>query len=219
MFRLDATLSELPQFLSGAGVTLFVALLGALCGIAVGLGLLFLRKGRWAPMRWLGRAYLSFVRGTPLLIQIFLIYYALPGLIGLDLPAFAAGVIALSLNSGAFMSEIFRGGLSAIPGSQIEAAQALGLKRSDIWSRVILPQLAWLVLPPMLNELAMLVQASALLSVIAVVDLTRAAQNVMNTTYRPVEALTVAAAIYFVALFALSRGARVLEHHTFVKRS
>jgi polar amino acid transport system permease protein len=170
-------------------------------------------------MRWFARTYLSFVRGTPLLIQIFLIYYALPGLIGIDVPAFTAGVIALSLNSGAFTSEILRGGLSAIAPGQLEAAQALGLSRFDVWSRVILPQLARLVLPPMVNELAMLVQASALLSVIAVVDLTRAAQNVMNTTYRPVEALTVAAVIYFVALFVLGHSARALERRTPVKRS
>jgi His/Glu/Gln/Arg/opine family amino acid ABC transporter permease subunit len=219
MFHFDATFAELHQFLSGAAVTLCVAVLGAVFGIGVGLGLLFLRNGRWVPMRWIALTYLSFVRGTPLLVQIFLIYYALPGLIGIDVPAFPAGVIALSLNSGAFMSEILRGGLSAIPRNQLEAAQALGLSRFDVWSRVILPQLARLVLPPMVNELAMLVHASALLSVIAIVDLMRAAQNVMNTTHQPVEALAVAAVIYFVALFALGHGVRALERHATVKRS
>jgi len=211
MIQFSSTFAELDQFLSGATTTLCVAFLSALIGLGVGFGLLLLRTSRWVPLQRLARMYLSFVRGTPLLVQIFLIYYALPGLAGIDLPPLGAGVIALSLNSGAFASEILRGGLSAIPRTQFDAAQALGLSRLDEWFRVILPQLARLVLPPMLNELVLLVQGTALLSVISVVDLTRAAQNVMNTTYRPFEALTVAALIYFIGLFALGHGTRVLR--------
>jgi len=219
MIQFSSTFAELDQFLSGATTTLCVALLGALFGLGVGFGLLLLRTGRWAPLQSLARLYLSFVRGTPLLVQIFLIYYALPGLVGIDLPPFGAGVIALSLNSGAFASEILRGGLSAIPRTQFDAAQALGLSSFDEWFRVILPQLARLVLLPMLNELVLLVQGSALLSVISVVDLTRAAQNVMNATYRPFEALTCAAFIYFIGLFALSHGTRGLRRKVPVARS
>jgi His/Glu/Gln/Arg/opine family amino acid ABC transporter permease subunit len=211
MWHFDTTLAESDQFLLGAAVTLCVALLATVFGSTVGLALLLLRDRRWAPARWIARTYVSFVRGTPLLVQIFLAYYALPGLVGIDMPAVAAGVIALSLNSGAFTSEILRGGLSAIPRGQFEAARALGLSQTDTWIRVILPQLVRHVLPPMINELATLVKASALLSMITVVDLTRTAQNVMNTTYRPVEALTVAAVIYFLVLLALGTGVRRLE--------
>jgi|SRR5579872_56727 len=211
MYDLDTTVSHLDQFLAGASVTLLVSAQGALLGVALGFGLLLLRAAPWRAVRWIARAYVSFIRGTPLLVQILFVYYALPGLTGLDVPAFAAGVMALGANSGAFTSEILRGGLSAIAPGQFEAACALGLSRFHTWSRVIVPQLMRLILPPLLNELTTLVKASALLSVITVVELTRTAQDVMNTTYRPLGALLVAAATYFVMLFALSRGASVME--------
>ena len=162
-------------------------------------------------MRWIVRIYISFVRGTPLLVQILLIYYALPGLLRIDLPAYAAGVLALSLNSGAFVVEILRGALSSIPQGQHEAAQALGLPPFVAWRHVIVPQLLRHSLAPMLNELTLLVKASALLSVITVVELTRVAQNTMNTTFQPVEAFVTAGSFYFLILFALASLARVVE--------
>lgn len=218
MSSIAVTLSELDQFLAGAAVTVCVALLGGLVGVGVGLVLMLLRDSRWRALRVVTRTYVSFVRGTPLLIQIFLIYYALPGLIGIDVPAFAAGVIALSLNSGAFIAEILRGGLTAIPRGQFEAAHALGLPPTAVWGRIIGPQLMRLVLPPMVNELTMLLKASALLSVITLVDLTRAAQNVMNATYRPAEAFAIAAAIYFLLLSTFSSLGRALERRARVQR-
>lgn len=219
MLHFGKTLAEFDQFLLGAGVTLFVSLLGALFGLAVGLLLFFMREARWKPIRLLARLYISFVRGTPLLVQIFLVYYALPGLTGIDLKPFTAGVLALSLNSGAFAAEIIRGGLTRVPHGQYEAADALGLPRIVTWFRVILPQLVRHILPPLVNEFTLLVKASTLLSVITVVDLTRTAQNIMNTTYRPVEAFIIAAALYFVMLFVLSTLARRLEKRNRVQRS
>lgn len=218
MLHFGKTLAQFDQFLLGAGVTLFVSLLGALFGMAVGLALLFLREAKWRPVRWLAHLYVSFVRGTPLLVQIFLVYYALPGLIGIDLAPFTAGVLALSLNSGAFASEILRGGLSQIPPGQYEAADALGLPRIVTWFKIILPQIVRIILPPLVNEFTLLVKASTLLSVITVVDLTRTAQNIMNVTYRPVEAFLLAAALYFIILFALSTLVRVLEKRLQVQR-
>jgi His/Glu/Gln/Arg/opine family amino acid ABC transporter permease subunit len=211
MLNFSKTLAQFDQFLWGAGVTIVVSLLGALFGMVVGLALVFLRDAKWRPVRFLAHLYISFVRGTPLLVQIFLVYYALPGLTGIDLAPFTAGVLALSLNSGAFASEIFRAGLSQIPAGQYEAADALGLHRAVTWFKIILPQVIRIVLPPLVNEFTLLVKASTLLSVITVVDLTRTAQNIMNTTYRPVEAFLMAAAFYFVILFALSSLTRLLE--------
>ncbi|MGE0238689.1 MAG: amino acid ABC transporter permease [Parvibaculaceae bacterium] len=200
MLHFGKTLAEFDQFLLGAGVTLFVSLLGAVFGLGIGLALFFMREARWRPVRFLARLYISFVRGTPLLVQIFLVYYALPGLTGIDLRPFTAGVLALSLNSGAFAAEIIRGGLTRISPGQYEAADALGLPRFVTWFKVILPQVVRLILPPLVNEFTLLVKASTLLSVITVVDLTRTAQNIMNITYRPVEAFIIAAALYFVML-------------------
>ncbi len=211
MFDFTETLDQLPLFLEGALVTLGVSLLGALMGIGVGLALVFMRRARLGALRGVAIVYISFVRGTPLLVQIFFVFYALPGLTGIDLPAFAAGVLALSLNSGAFVAEILRGGLSAIPRGQAEAARALGLRPTVVWGKVILPQLFYITLPPLVNEFTMLVKASPLLAVITVVELTRTAQNVMNVTYRPVEAFLLAAVLYFVMLFVLSALTRRVE--------
>lgn len=219
MFHFDKTLAQFDQFLLGAGVTLFVSLLGAIFGLAVGLLLFFMREAKWRPVRFLAHLYISFVRGTPLLVQIFLVYYALPGLTGIDLRPFSAGVLALSLNSGAFAAEIIRGGLTRIPHGQYEAADALGLSRLVTWFKVILPQLLRLILPPLVNEFTLLVKASTLLSVITVVDLTRTAQNIMNTTYRPVEAFIIAGSLYFIMLFVLSTLARRLEKRNQGQRS
>ncbi|MCP4328109.1 MAG: amino acid ABC transporter permease [Alphaproteobacteria bacterium] len=219
MFDLGVTLDKLPLFLHGAWITFVVSLLGALLGIVVGVVLLLLRRQPLAPLRWFAAVYVSFVRGTPLLVQIFLVYYALPGLTGIDLPAFTAGVLALSLNSGAFVTEIVRGSLTAVPDGQFEAARALGLPRTVIWGRVIMPQVFRLSLPPLMNEFTMLVKASPLLSVITVVELTRTAQTVMNVTYRPIEAFATAAVIYFVMLFVISSLSRVVERRMAVQRA
>jgi His/Glu/Gln/Arg/opine family amino acid ABC transporter permease subunit len=217
MFDFAATLAQSDLFLQGAAVTLAVSLLGAALGILFGSVLFFARRSPVAPLRYLAEIYVSVVRGTPLLVQIFLVYYALPSLIGIDLPAFSAGVLALSLNSGAFVSEILRGGLTAIAKGQFEAGLALGLSRLVVWLRIVLPQLFRMVLPPLVNELTILVKASPLLSVITIVELTRTAQNIMNVTYRPIEAFSVAAAFYFVILSALSGFARALERQVAVR--
>lgn len=219
MFHFGKTLAQFDQFLLGAGVTLFVSLLGAIFGLLVGFLLFFMRDAKWRAVRLLAHLYISFVRGTPLLVQIFLVYYALPGLTGIDLAPFSAGVLALSLNSGAFAAEIIRGGLTRVSHGQYEAADALGLPRFVTWFKVILPQVVRFILPPLVNEFTLLVKASTLLSVITVVDLTRTAQNIMNTTYRPVEAFIIAAALYFVMLFVLSTLARQLEKRNRVQRS
>jgi len=191
--------------LKGALITFEISLIGALLGIVVGFILILMRMSSLKLIKYLAEIYISIFRGTPLLLQIFFIYYALPGLLGIDLPPFMAGVLALSLNSGAFVTEVLRGGISAIPHGQFEGAKALGLKRRVIWGRIILPQVFIMILPPLTNELTMLVKASPLLSVITVVELTRTAQQIMMSTYRPVEVMLAAAMLYFVICFALTR--------------
>jgi polar amino acid transport system permease protein len=203
--------SIMPLLLKGASITFQVSIYGALWGIAVGLVLTALRLARLRTLNLLASGYISLFRGTPLLVQIFFVYYALPGLIGLDLPPFLAGVLALSLNSGAFVTEIIRAGISAVHRGQWEAAKALALKRRVIWSRIILPQVFTKILPPLTNEFTMLVKASPLLSVITVVELTRTAQQIMLESFRPVEALTAAAIFYFFICFLLSSLTRRLE--------
>lgn len=211
MFSFSRTLSMLPEFLLGAGVTLAVSLAGFAIGTVIGFGLLACGRSKWRAVRWLGAVYTSFIRGTPLIVQIFVVYYVLPGLVGVDLPPLMAGVLALSFNSAAFVAEILRAGLTRIPSGQFEAAKALGLPPYVAWFKVIQPQLFRAVTPPMVNEFTMLVKASSILSVITIVELTRTAQTVMNVTYRPVEAFCVAAVLYFFMLFGCSMFTRYLE--------
>ena len=204
-FDIGHLLNSIPLMLKGALITFEISIIGALLGIIVGFILILMRMSPLRPIKYLAEIYISIFRGTPLLLQIFFIYYALPGLLGIDLPPFIAGVLALSLNSGAFVTEVLRGGISAVPRGQFEGASALGLKRRVIWGRIILPQVFIMILPPLTNELTMLVKASPLLSVITVVELTRTAQQIMILTYRPVEVILAAATLYFVICFMLTR--------------
>jgi len=204
-FDIGHLLNSIPLMLKGALITFEISIIGALLGIIVGFILILMRMSPLRPIKYLAEIYISIFRGTPLLLQIFFIYYALPGLLGIDLPPFIAGVLALSLNSGAFVTEVLRGGISAVPRGQSEGARALGLKRRVIWGRIILPQVFIMILPPLTNELTMLVKASPLLSVITVVELTRTAQQIMILTYRPVEVILAAATLYFVICFMLTR--------------
>jgi polar amino acid transport system permease protein len=204
-FDIGHLLNSIPLMLKGALITFEISIIGALLGIIVGFILILMRMSPLRPIKYLAEIYISIFRGTPLLLQIFFMYYALPGLLGINLPPFIAGVLALSLNSGAFVTEVLRGGISAVPRGQFEGARALGLKRRVIWGRIILPQVFIMILPPLTNELTMLVKASPLLSVITVVELTRTAQQIMILTYRPVEVILAAATLYFVICFMLTR--------------
>jgi len=154
-FDIGHLLNSIPLMLKGALITFEISIIGALLGIIVGFILILMRMSPLRPIKYLAEIHISIFRGTPLLLQIFFIYYALPGLLGIDLPPFIAGVLALSLNSGAFVTEVLRGGISAIPHGQFEGASALGLKRRVIWGRIILPQVFIMILPPLTNELTM----------------------------------------------------------------
>lgn len=211
-------LEALPLLLHGALVTLETSLLAVALGVVVGTVLTVLRQSPLRPVEWACQAYMSVMRGTPLFIQILMVYYVLPA-VGLDIPRFLAGVLALSLNSGAYVTEILRGGLSAIPRGQVDAARAVGMPRSLIWRHILLPQTFVLVLPPLTVEFTSLLKASALLSVIAVVELTRTAQQIIAATFRPIELWLVTGALYFVMCLALSGAARWLEQRAAVYRA
>jgi polar amino acid transport system permease protein len=200
----------LPFLLKGALVTLEASSLAVLLGLLVGIVVTVARRSRFKALRAVVLAYISLVRGTPLFIQILIVYYALPAL-GLDLPRFESGVIALSLNSGAYISEMIRGGLTAIPKGQLDAAKAFGMPNGLSWRRIILPQVLFLILPPLTVEFTGLLKASALLSVIGLVELTRTAQRIIGETLRSPEVWLTTAAIYFVMCFILGAITRRLE--------
>jgi His/Glu/Gln/Arg/opine family amino acid ABC transporter permease subunit len=218
VFDPNAVLKALPWLIEGAKLTLQASLLAIVLGVGVGIVLTLASQVESRILRGLVRLYISFARGTPLFIQILLVFFVLPT-VGLDVSAFVAGVIALSLNSGAYVSEMIRGGLTAIPKGQIEAARALSMPRSLIWRHIRLPQVFGLILPPLTVEFTALLKASALLSVIGVVELTRTAQQIVAATFKPIEIWLTVGLLYFVMCFALGALTGRLERALLVRRA
>jgi His/Glu/Gln/Arg/opine family amino acid ABC transporter permease subunit len=207
------TIEAMPRLLQGALITIKFAAVALCISIFIAIVLSMARGIGNRAIETLIRTYVSFIRGTPLLIQIFLVYYALP----FNLGPVAAGIAALALNSGAIMTEIFRGGLSAIPKAQLDAARSLGLKNWVIWYKIVLPQVFILITPPIVNEFTLLVKATSLLAVITVVELFRTAQQIFNENFRAIEVLLGAAVIYFLINFTASKVAAALARRNTVK--
>jgi polar amino acid transport system permease protein len=202
-----------PLFI-GALYTILVGIIACGVGIGVGTGLLLMRNSRFWLLRKFVGLYGSFIRGTPALVQILVFYYALAPMIGINIGPLTAGIMAVGFNSGAYVAEILRGGLSRIPKGQWEAAEALGLPRHKIWFRIILPQVYNSVIPLLVNEFTMVIKITPLLSTITLVELTRASQMLYNETFRPVEVLVVAALIYFVICFSVSQYGEHLQRRS-----
>jgi len=202
--------SSVPLLAAGLLTTLRISSIAMLLGLALGAVFGLCSLSRSATVRFCVRAYVDFIRGTPLLIQIFLVYFALPE-IGINLPEFWAGVIALGLNAAGFLSEIFRAGLTSIEKGQAEAARSVGMRHHQILLHVLLPQSLRTVLPPATNELISLVKGSALLSVISVYELTRAGQAVIAVHFAPFEIFILIALYYYLTVSALAWLSRWLE--------
>ena len=207
-----------PWLLQGAVMTLETSLLAIALGLPVGIALAVAQRARLCMLRGFVSVYISFARGTPLFIQIMLVFFVLPSL-GFDIPRFCAGVIALSLNSGAYIAEMIRGGLTAIPKGQVEAARALSMPRSLMWRHIILPQVLALILPPLTVEFTGLLKGSALLAVIGIVELTRTGQQMVAATFKPLEIWLMVGIFYFVMCYALAALTRYLERTTQVYRA
>lgn len=194
---IDLIIQYMPNLLEGLKYTILVSLQAIGIGFIVGVILSILRMGKSKIIKYIVNIYISFVRGTPIIVQIFIIYYAL-AMIGLDIPSFQSGVIALSLNSGGFIAEIIRGGLSAIPKGQYEAAAVLRMNKFQTLTRIIFPQVFRIILPQLLSEFISVIKISPLLSIIAVVELTRAAQKIVTTTYVSLPFYITIAIMYFI---------------------
>ncbi|MEL6267433.1 MAG: amino acid ABC transporter permease [Pseudomonadota bacterium] len=206
----EIVVKAIPLLFEGAVITLQVSALAAAIGLVMGVvfGLVLLSESRVA--RGLVAAYVDFIRGTPLLIQIFLVFFALP-VIGIRLDEFWAGVLALALNAAAFVAEVVRGGVGAIEKGQAEAARSIGMRRGQILFWILLPQAYRQMVPPLTNELISLVKNSSLLSVISVYELTRAGQAIISIHFVPFEIYTLLALYYYVLIKALSWLSRWLE--------
>ena len=202
--------NNLPIMLWGAGMTILVSGVAIILGMPLGLVLCFGVTSSKAWVSRLSRIYQSVWRGTPILVQLLIIYYLLP-LIGINVAPILAAIIALTLNTIAFQAEIFRGGLLAIPPGQLEAARMVGIRRWAARRHILVPQILRLVIPSLVNETISILKNSSLVSVIAVTELMRVSQQIVATTYRPFEIYIAAAIIYIVINFLLSLIGRMAE--------
>jgi polar amino acid transport system permease protein len=215
MFDFALIVQSIPFLLRGAVYTVQVSVLAIVFGLVLGWLLGLAAVSGVPALSAVSWAYVQFIRGTPLLIQIFLIYFGLPA-VGINLPAFWSGVIALGLNSGGFQAEIVRAGIESIDRGQTEAARSIGLSRFKTLVFILVPQTIRRVLPPLTNELITLTKSSSLLSAIAALELTHAGQLIIARTFAPFEIYAAVAVIYLALVAVLSRGSAFLEKRVFV---
>lgn len=196
-FDINVLIGQWPAILSGAGVTIMIWILGTIAAAVLGFLMAVARQyGGMLIDKALG-AVVAVLRGTPFLIQIFLVYYGGP-FVGLDLDPLPAGLIGISIYGAAYFSEIFRSGFQAVPRGHIEAGECVGLTQGQIVRRILLPEMTMLVLPPSVNMVVILMKETAVLSIITVPELTATLSAIGSQQYAFVEALSALALFYWV---------------------
>ncbi|MFC0558135.1 amino acid ABC transporter permease [Halalkalibacter alkalisediminis] len=201
---------HIPFLLQGIGVTLQFVSAALVLGLILGVILSIFKIGRFRVLRWFADAYTSVFRGTPLILQLSIIYFGIPQF-GFDISAYVAGVLAFGLNSAAYVSEIIRAGIQAVDKGQKEAAEALGIPYRPTMLRIILPQAFRNILPALFNEFINLTKESAIVSIIGVMDLMRRAQVLNAQIYRYFEALLFVGLIYYLLVMVLTIIGRLIE--------
>lgn len=198
-------------FIEGTSITLFLSFFGVALGVMLGVLLALMKLSKNILLKSFSTAYIELVRGTPLLVQLYIIYYGLPRLLGVDFGDNTLGIIAISLNSAAYVAEIIRAGILSIDKGQMEAARSLGMPYNMAMKTIIIPQAFKNILPALGNEFIVLIKESSIVSVVGIHDLMYNADTVRGNTYLPFEPLIIAALIYFVITFILSKLLSLLE--------
>ena len=206
----DIVQTAIPLLAKGTLVTLQIALISGVLSTLLGFALGLSALGNVRLLRLLVAGYVDFIRGTPLLIQIFLIFFALP-VVGVRLDEIWAGIVALSINTAAYMAETVRGGVGSVERGQTEAARSIGMTQPQILTYILLPQALRPMVPPLTNELITMTKNTSLLSVISVYELTRAGQAIISVHFVPFEIYLLLALYYYVLIKSLSRLSRWVE--------
>ncbi len=209
-FKLSIFLEVFPLLLGGAWVTLYLSLTASSIGATLGLFVGMARVSRFRAVRVSATTYTEAIRGTPLLMQLIVLYYGLPS-VGINLEAIAAGIIGLSANSAAYVGEIFRAGIQSVGRGQLEAAQASGLTHLQAMRYVILPQAFRIVLPPLTNEFVTMLKDSSLVSTLAIAELLRTGREIVAwkvNVFSPFAGVTL---LYLAMTLPLTHLARYLE--------
>ncbi|MEN3150826.1 amino acid ABC transporter permease [Neorhizobium sp. IRAMC:178] len=212
----DFGLLEVLTILQGMWTTLALSAVAFIGGGTFGTLVALVRTSPWKWLRVAAAAYIDFFQGTPMLMQLFLVYYGLP-VFGFHVSAWTAVAIGLTFHASAFLGEIWRGGIQAVPKGQSEAASALGLGYIDRMRDVVLPQAIKLSFAPTVGFLVQLIKGTSLAAIIGFVELSRSAQIVASTTYKPLIAYGLAGAFYFAICFPLSRASAYFERRFSLK--
>ena len=207
-------------FVDGARTTLIISVLTVFLGTVLGIAISLMRLSRFKAVSWISQAYIEFIRGTPMLVQIFFIFYALPQLgiripevpaFGPDFPRYVSGIIALSINSGAYIAEIIRAGIQSVDKGQTEAARSLGTPQMMTMRYIVLPQAFRNILPALGNEFVTIIKESSIVSVIGIGELMYRTSTAYGNSFRYFESLIICAVIYFVLTFTTSRLIAMME--------
>ncbi len=198
------SINVIPTLLEGLKTTMLIAISGILMGFIIGLLVGLIRCGKHNILYRIAGLYIGIIRGTPLMVQALYLYFAIPMMLQFDISALASGIIAIGLNSGAYISEIVRGAIQSIDLGQNEAGVCLGLSKFQITVSIILPQAIKIMLPSLCNQFIISVKDTSILTVIGVAEMTHQATQAVSSTFRTVEIYTSLALIYLILNTALS---------------
>lgn len=208
---------NIPILLQGAVITIQITVMAVGCGFFIGMIAALANLSRFRIVRLLVKCYVELFRGTPLLVQIFMIYFALPMVIGQSINPYVAAVTACSINSGAYVSEIFRAGIQSIDKGQMEAGRSLGLTWGQTMRYIVMPQAFKAIIPPLGNEFIAMMKDTSLISVIGFEELTRRGQLIIARTYGSFEIWTAVAIIYLIMTLSISQLVAFLERRYNIK--
>ena len=210
-FNMELVMNSFPLLIMGAAVTVQITVLSVAVGVVIGLVMGVARISGLRLLKAAAAVYVDFFRGTPLLVQIFLIYFAIPAITGQRMDPFFAAIAACGANSGAYVAEIFRAGIQSIDEGQMEAGRSLGMTWMQTMRYIIIPQAFKRVIPPLGNEFIALLKDSSLVSVIGFEELTRRGQLIIARTYGSLEIWASVAIIYLVMTLTIARFVAYLE--------
>ncbi len=207
----DLLLESLPLLMQGLALTLKLAAVSLAIAMVIGIVAALMGMSKVPLFVAINRIFVLIIRGTPLLVQAYFIYFGVTGVLGIRMSAFTAGVIALSLNAGGYMSEIFRGGIQAVDPGQREAARSLGLSASQTTWHIIIPQAIRICIPSVVNQWCITIKDTSIICVIGLAELTRMGQTIIARNYRAFEMWIIVGALYLLVIYLLTLLARYVE--------
>jgi polar amino acid transport system substrate-binding protein len=208
---IDLFLESLPLLLQGLSLTLELAAVSLAIAMVIGIVAALMGMSKVPLFRAINRIFVLIIRGTPLLVQAYFIYFGVTGVLGIRMSAFTAGVIALSLNAGGYMSEIFRGGIQAVDPGQREAARSLGLSASQTTWRIIIPQAIRICIPSVVNQWCITIKDTSIISVLGLAELTKMGSQIIARTFRSFEVWIMVGILYFIVIYLLTILAHIVE--------